>query len=80
MAGFAAISAAGLLVYLFGSLEPWMFALCLFPATNHGKRHQNPGRQSDSGAAGEDTGSAVALIRIIKMHCIGSSYQLTQIS
>jgi len=33
MAGFAFISAGGLLVYLFGSQEPWVFAVCLFPAT-----------------------------------------------
>jgi len=33
MAGFACIFAGGMLVYLFGSLQPWLFAICLFPAT-----------------------------------------------
>ena len=33
MAGFACIFAGGLLVYLFGSLQPRLFAICLFPAT-----------------------------------------------
>ena len=43
MAGFAFISAGGLLVYLFGSQEPWMFAACLFPATIMGSCIKTPG-------------------------------------
>ena len=42
-AGFAFISAGGLLVYLFGSQEPWVFAVCLFPALIMGSGIRTPG-------------------------------------
>ena len=62
MAGFAFISAGGLLVYLFGSQEPWMFAVCLFPATIMGSCIRTPGANLMLEQQEEDTGSAVALM------------------
>ena len=62
MAGFAFISAGGLLVYLFGSQEPWVFALCLFPATIMGSCIRTPGANLMLEQQEEDTGSAVALM------------------
>ena len=62
MAGFAAISAGGLLLYLFGSREPWMFATCLFPATIMGSCIRTPGANLMLEQQEEDTGSAVALM------------------
>lgn len=66
MAGFAFISAGGLLVYLFGSQEPWMFAACLFPATIMSSCIRTPGANLMLEQQEEDTGSAVAL-----MSCFG---------
>jgi len=66
MAGFAFISAGGLLVYLLGSREPWMFAACLFPATIMGSCIRTPGANLMLEQQEEDTGSAVAL-----MSCFG---------
>ena len=60
MAGFAFISAGGLLVYLFGSQEPWVFAVCLFPATIMGSGIRTPGanpmpeQQEESWTSGEE--------------------------
>ena len=60
MAGFAFISAGGLLVYLFGSQEPWAFAVCLFPATIMGSCIRTPGanpmrvQQDESRTSGEE--------------------------
>ena len=66
MAGFAVISATGLLVYLFGIHHPWNFALCLFPATIMGSCIRTPGTNLMLEQQEEDTGSAVAL-----MSCFG---------
>lgn len=62
IAGFAAISTGGLLVYLFGSREPWMFAACLFPATIMSSCIRTPGSNLMLEQQEEDTGSAVALM------------------
>jgi len=62
MAGFAFISAGGLLVYLLGSREPWVFALCLFPATIMSSCIRTPGANLMLEQQEEDTGSAVALM------------------
>jgi DHA1 family bicyclomycin/chloramphenicol resistance-like MFS transporter len=66
MTGFAVISAGGLLVYFFGSREPWMFAACLFPATIMSSCIRTPGSNLMLEQQEEDTGSAVAL-----MSCFG---------
>lgn len=62
MAGFIGTSAAGMLVYLFGSLQPWMFAACLFPATIMGSCIRTPGTNLMLEQQEGDTGSAVALM------------------
>ena len=62
MTGFAFISAGGLLVYLFGGHQPWIFALCLFPATIMGSCIRTPGANLMLEQQEEDTGSAVALM------------------
>jgi len=62
MVGFVCISAGGLLVYLFGDLEPWAFAMSLFPATLMGSCIRTPGTNLMLEQQKEDTGSAAALM------------------
>jgi DHA1 family bicyclomycin/chloramphenicol resistance-like MFS transporter len=62
MAGFACISAGGLLVYLFGQGQPWAFAMSLFPATLMGSCIRTPGTNLMLEQQKEDTGSAAALM------------------
>jgi DHA1 family bicyclomycin/chloramphenicol resistance-like MFS transporter len=62
MAGFACILAGGVVVYLFGSLQPWLFAICLFPATIMGSCIRTPGTNLMLEQQEEDTGSAAALM------------------
>jgi DHA1 family bicyclomycin/chloramphenicol resistance-like MFS transporter len=62
MSGFVCTCAAGLLVYLFGSLQPWLFAACLFPATIMGSCIRTPGTNLMLEQQEGDTGSAVAIM------------------
>ncbi|WP_394354085.1 hypothetical protein [Methanothrix sp.] len=66
IAGFISTFLGGLLVYHLGSLQPWIFALCLFPATIMGSRIRTPGANLMLEQQEEDTGSASAL-----MSCFG---------
>jgi len=66
IAGFASTFLGGLLVYLLGSLQPWIFAVCLFPATIMGSCIRTPGTNLMLGQQEDDTGSASAL-----MSCFG---------
>lgn len=66
IAGFASTFLGGLLIYLLGSLQPWMFAACLFPATIMGSCIRTPGTNLMLEQQEEDTGSAAAL-----MSCFG---------
>lgn len=61
-AGFAVMTAAGLLVCLFGSLAPLVFALALLPASLMGSAVRPPGAFLMLDQQKEDTGSAAALI------------------
>jgi DHA1 family bicyclomycin/chloramphenicol resistance-like MFS transporter len=60
--GFAVMSAAGLLVCLFWSLGPLVFALALFPASLMGSAVRPPGAFLMLDRQKGDTGSAAALI------------------
>jgi MFS transporter, DHA1 family, multidrug resistance protein len=62
MGGFVCTCAAGMLMYLFGSLQPWLFAVCLFPATIMGSCIRTPGTNLILEQQEGDTGSAVALM------------------
>lgn len=66
IAGFISTFLGGLLVYHLGSLQPWIFALCLFPATIMGSCIRTPGANLMLEQQEEDTGSASAL-----MSCFG---------
>lgn len=66
IAGFASTFLGGLLIYLLGSLQPWMFAACLFPATIMGSCIRTPGTNLMLEQQEEDAGSAAAL-----MSCFG---------
>ncbi|MEI2761172.1 multidrug effflux MFS transporter [Methanothrix soehngenii] len=66
IAGFISTFLGGLLVYHLGSLQPWIFALCLFPATMMGSCIRTPGANLMLEQQEEDTGSASAL-----MSCFG---------
>ena len=66
IAGFISTFLGGLLVYHLGSLQPWIFALCLFPATTMGSCIRTPGANLMLEQQEEDTGSASAL-----MSCFG---------
>jgi len=66
IAGFISTFLGGLLVYQLGSLQPWIFALCLFPATIMGSCIRTPGANLMLEQQEEDTGSASAL-----MSCFG---------
>ena len=67
MAGFAAVSAGGLLVYLFGDGQPWAFALSLFPSTLMGSCIRTPGTNLMLEQQREDTGSSAALMSCAAM-------------
>ena len=60
--GFAVMVAGGVLVSLFGSLGPLVFALSLFPASLMGSCVRTPGAFLMLDQQKEDTGSASALI------------------
>jgi DHA1 family bicyclomycin/chloramphenicol resistance-like MFS transporter len=60
--GFAVMVAGGVLVCLFGSLGPLVFALALFPASLMGSSVRPPGAFLMLDQQEEDTGSASALI------------------
>jgi len=60
--GFAVMIAGGVLVCLFGSLGPLIFALALFPASLMGSCVRPPGAFLMLDQQKEDTGSASALI------------------
>lgn len=60
--GFAVMIAGGVLVSLFGSLGPLVFALSLFPASLMGSCVRTPGAFLMLDQQKEDTGSASALI------------------
>lgn len=64
--GFAGISASGLLIALFGSIRPFIFALALLPATVMSSCIRTPGANLMLEQQDEDTGSASAL-----MSCFG---------
>jgi MFS transporter, DHA1 family, multidrug resistance protein len=64
--GFAGISASGLLIALFGSIRPLVFALALLPATIMASCIRTPGANLMLEQQDEDTGSASAL-----MSCFG---------
>jgi DHA1 family bicyclomycin/chloramphenicol resistance-like MFS transporter len=66
IAGFISTFLGGLLVYHLGSLQPWIFALCLFPVTIMGSCIRTPGANLMLEQQEEDTGSASAL-----MSCFG---------
>ena len=66
IAGFISTFLGGLLVYHLGSLQPWIFALCLCPAAIMGSCLRTPGANLMLEQQEEDTGSASAL-----MSCFG---------
>ena len=66
IAGFIWTFIGGMLLYLLGSLQPWMFAVCLFPATIMGSCIRTPGTNLMLEQQEDDTGSASAL-----MSCFG---------
>jgi DHA1 family bicyclomycin/chloramphenicol resistance-like MFS transporter len=66
IACFAAISASGLLVSIFGGFQPWMLAIVLLPATICASCVRTPGANLMLEQQKEDTGSAAAL-----MSCFG---------
>lgn len=63
---FAAISASGLMVSIFGGFSPWMLAIVLLPATISASCVRTPGVNLMLEQQREDTGSAAAL-----MSCFG---------
>lgn len=66
IAGFAFTFMGGILVSLLGSFQPWIFAVCLFPATIMGSCIRTPGTNLMLEQQEDDTGSASAL-----MSCFG---------
>ena len=66
IAGFAFTFMGGILVSLLGSFQPWIFAVCLFPATTMGSCIRTPGTNLMLEQQEDDTGSASAL-----MSCFG---------
>ena len=59
---FGLIAASGLLVFLLGSLQPWIFAATLWPASIAGSCMRPPGVNLMLEQQKEDTGSASSLI------------------
>ena len=66
IAVFAFTFMGGILVSLLGSFQPWIFAVCLFPATIMGSCIRTPGTNLMLEQQEDDTGSASAL-----MSCFG---------
>ncbi len=63
---FAVVSICGLLISLFGDLQPWLLAVLLLPATISASCVRTPGANLMLEQQKEDTGSASAL-----MSCVG---------
>jgi MFS transporter, DHA1 family, multidrug resistance protein len=74
---FATIAASGLLVCLLGNLQPWIFALCILPASTAGSCLRPPStnmmleqQKGDTGAVSSLMGSAGLLMGSLGMQLI----------
>jgi len=67
VAGFSIIAASGLLVCILGNLQPWIFALCILPASIAGSCLRPPSANLMLEQQKSDTGSVSSL-----MGCIGT--------
>jgi MFS transporter, DHA1 family, multidrug resistance protein len=61
-AGFAAIAASGMLVCLLGNLQPWIFALCILPASIAGSCIRPPSTNMMLEQQTGDTGAVSSLM------------------
>jgi DHA1 family bicyclomycin/chloramphenicol resistance-like MFS transporter len=59
---YVAIAASGLLVFLLGSLQPWIFALCILPASMAGSCLRPPAANLMLEQQKGDTGSVASLM------------------
>lgn len=81
---FASVAASGLLVCLFGNLQPWIFALCILPATIAGSCIRPPStnmmleqQKGDTGAVSSLMGCAGHLMGSLGMQLISLSWSNT---
>ncbi len=81
---FATIAISGLLVCIFGSLQPWIFALCLLPATIAGSCSRPPAtnmmleqQKGDTGAVSSLRGCTGLLMGSLGMQLISLPWNNT---
>jgi MFS transporter, DHA1 family, multidrug resistance protein len=84
---FAMVAASGLLVCIFGNLQPWIFALCLLPATMAGSCIRPPStnlmleqQKGDTGAVSSLMGCTGLLMGSLGMQLISLPWSNTIIT